>query len=237
MARDVGPSGSHRVRSASKCRVIVLSSPKGGTGKTTFAANFLALAARDGFKTIGVDFDPQGTLEKWARRREMTAGRKTGIPIFDLMPAPISHWQQVLKTIQDYEVAVLDMLPSVDHCLLDVHGICEAADIVVVPTGATMNDLDSTMPWLSELNRLGFRASACLNRANRREVFFEAARAQLNRIGHLCPVEVRQLSDAHVPHIDGLSASDKPKSKAAADFAAVWDYVRRELGIVERAAA
>jgi chromosome partitioning protein len=157
--------------------------------------------------------------------------------MFDVMPAPIAQWQQVLKAVAGYDLAVIDMLPSVDHCIAEVHGVCEAADLVFVPTGATMNDLDSTMPWISQLSQLGFSVSAVLNRANRREVFFEAARAELNAIGRLCPVEVRDLSDAHTPHVDGLAAVDKAKSKSAADFQSVWKYVSRELGLTEMVTA
>src|SRR3712207_5330200 len=53
-----------------RCRVIVMCSPKGGTGKTTFTQNLLPLMAQEGLKAIGVDLDPQGTLSKWFARRE-----------------------------------------------------------------------------------------------------------------------------------------------------------------------
>ncbi len=211
-----------------RCCIIVMCSPKGGTGKTTFTQNLLSLVASEGLNAVGVDFDPQRTLTKWFARREEAAGKKRELPMFDILPASIAEWQKVLAAVADYDVAVIDLLPSVDHCLPEVHGLCEAADLVLVTTGATMNDLDSTGPWVTELKRLGFCVATCMNRANRREVFFEAARAQLNRIGTLCPVEVRNLSDAHAYAVDGLTAVDKPKSKAGADFRAVWDFVRRE---------
>jgi chromosome partitioning protein len=235
MAGQSVPNASAQPKKRSRCRIVVLSSPKGGTGKTTFAMNFLSLASREGHKCLGVDLDPQETLVKWARRRDVTAEKCTELPMFDVLPAPITHWQQVLEASQQYDIAIIDMLPSVDHCISEVHGLCQAADLVLVPTGATMNDLDSNMPWITQLNNLGFRVAACLNRANRREVFFEAARGELNGIGRLCPVEVRYLTDAHSPHIDGLAAVDKVKSKSGADFESVWRYVSREIGVVEKA--
>ncbi len=226
-----------RVAASARCRIVVLSSPKGGTGKTTLAMNFLTLAAAEGRRVLGIDLDPQETLVKWARRREESAEKNPRLPMFDVLPAPVSLYRQALDAALTYDVAVIDMLPSVDHCLPAVHAVCEAAGLVLVPTRPTMNDLDSTLPWIRELSNLGFNVATCMNQAARREVFFEAARAQLNAAGTLCAVEVRHLSGAHVPAVEGLSASDFPKTKAASDFASVWEFVRRALDLAERAAA
>ncbi|MBI0538224.1 ParA family protein [Roseomonas sp. KE2513] len=216
---------------AHRCRIIVMSSPKGGTGKTTFTQNLLPLFAQEGLSVVGVDLDPQRTLSKWFARREAAADRKANLPMFDVLPTEIANWQKVLAAVQPYDVAIIDMLPSVDDCIAEVHGLCEAADLVVVTTGATMSDLDATGPWVAELNRLGFKVATFMNRANRREVFFEAARGQLNKLGALCPVEVRNLSDAHSHSVEGLAAVDKPKAKSRADFTNVWHYVRRQVGL------
>ncbi len=214
-----------------QCRIIVMCSPKGGTGKTTFTQNLLPLMAREGLRAIGVDLDPQGTLTKWFARREKATERHPDLASFDLMPADLTQWEKVLDAVRDYDVAVIDTLPSVKHAIGDVRALCEAADLVLVTTGATMSDIDSTIPWARELGSLGIHFALCMNRANRRELFFAEARAHLNKLGLLCPVEVRSLSDAHAFSVDGLAAADKPKSKAHADFAAVWDFVRREVGM------
>lgn len=42
--------------------VIAVINGKGGTGKTTLAANLLGLVAASGYRTLGVDLDPQGHL-------------------------------------------------------------------------------------------------------------------------------------------------------------------------------
>ncbi len=214
-----------------RCRVIVMCSPKGGTGKTTFTQNLLPLMAQDGLRVIGVDLDPQGTLAKWFARREKACERDPKLANFDLMPADLTQWEGVIEAVANYDVAVIDTLPSVRHAIGDVRALCEAADLVLVTTGATMSDIDSTIPWARELGRLGIRFALCMNRANRRELFFGEARAHLDKLGLLCPVEVRNLSDAHAFSVDGLAAADKPKAKARADFIGVWDFVRREADV------
>ncbi|MDQ1081974.1 ParA family protein [Pseudoroseomonas cervicalis] len=216
-------------------RLVVFCSPKGGSGKTTFCQNLLPLAAQEGYRALGVDFDPQQTLTKWGRRRLATAEARPEIAAFDVLPADIlNDWQAVRQAAQGHDLVIVDMLPSVDHCLPQVLEVCTAADLVVVPSQATMNDADSTGPWLTRLSEMGVKTAAVLNRANEREVFVRALKEQFNRLAPLCPVTVRNLSDAHLGHVDGLSAADNPKSKSRPDFVAVWDYVRREAGFPPR---
>jgi len=213
-------------------------SPKGGTGKTTFSQNLLVLMAADGLNVVGVDLDPQETLTKWWQLRQKYAERHSNLPMFDVIAANIGQWRRVSSHVaaQGYDVAVFDMLPSVDGHIQEVDALCREAAAVVVTTGITLNDLSSTLPWISSLKSKGFRYASFLNRANRREVSFEVARGRLNRLGRVCPVEVRPLSDAYAFAGQGLAAADKPRSKARADFMGVWEYLRREIGIEEAAA-
>lgn len=232
-ARNVDAEG-HAMAAASlrTPRTVVLCSPKGGSGKTTMCQNLLPLAAQEGLRVLGVDFDPQQTLTKWGKRRLVTGEVRPETAMFDVLPADIlNDWHTVQETIAVYDLAFVDMLPSVDHCLPQVLEICSAADLVIVTTQASMNDFDSTGPWLTRLAEMGVHVAAVLNRANEREVFVRALKEQLNHLAPLCPVTVRNLTDAHATHVDGLSAADNFKSKARADFAAVWDYVRREAKV------
>ncbi|MFL5279799.1 MAG: AAA family ATPase [Rhodopila sp.] len=47
-------------------------SPKGGVGKTTITRCLLVAGAQAGLSVVGLDFDPQQSLGKWATRREKT---------------------------------------------------------------------------------------------------------------------------------------------------------------------
>ena len=55
---------------------MLLSSPKGGTGKSSLARNLLVCGAQAGLNVLGIDFDRQSTLHKWFLRR----GLREGIP-------------------------------------------------------------------------------------------------------------------------------------------------------------
>ena len=47
--------------------MIAVTNPKGGTGKSTTTAALASLAARDGFRTLLIDLDPQQTVSFLSR--------------------------------------------------------------------------------------------------------------------------------------------------------------------------
>jgi cellulose biosynthesis protein BcsQ len=48
-------------------KLIAVTNPKGGTGKSTTTAALASLAARDGFRTLLIDLDPQQTVSFLSR--------------------------------------------------------------------------------------------------------------------------------------------------------------------------
>jgi chromosome partitioning protein len=52
-------------------RIVVLN-PKGGSGKTTIAINLASYYAQAGDRPALMDYDPQGSATRWARKRQPT---------------------------------------------------------------------------------------------------------------------------------------------------------------------
>jgi chromosome partitioning protein len=99
----------------------------------------------------------------------------------------------------------------------------------LVPAMCTQDDVESVAPWIKALAAKGFRYSVVLNRANRRTTSYARMRGILVKAGSVCPTELPQLEDIHVPSTKGLTLLDYSRSRGIEPFEEVWAYVRREM--------
>ena len=61
----------HRARQGlTPMKRIVVLNPKGGSGKTTLAINLASYYASRQQKPVLMDFDPQGSSVRWAKKRQ-----------------------------------------------------------------------------------------------------------------------------------------------------------------------
>ena len=209
-------------------RIILLSSPKGGTGKSSLARNILVSAAKSELRVLGIDFDPQETLHKWFLRRERVRESFPDCLQVEVSVASIGDWRNALKTTGEFDLVVLDTPPSIEVHYNAAMSLCSAADLVVVPCGATQDDVDASTPWMATLTQAGEPAAFVLNKTNRRTKSYETASTKLLQGGPLCPVEIRVLEDIHVSAGKGLAVMDFAKAKASDTFDALWSYILRE---------
>jgi chromosome partitioning protein len=218
-------------RVVDRCRVLLVSSPKGGSGKSVLSRHLLVSASQAGVSAIGLDCDRQQTLAKWAARRTQT--RQTFPDFADVLVEPVSlqNWRGALSRTQRYKLAIIDTPPSVEDHLPSIEALSDAADLVLIPAICTQDDVDSVAPWVKALNLRGCRSSVVLNRANRRTTSYARMRGIFVRAGSVCPTELPQLEDVHMPATRGLTLLDYSKSRGIAPFEEIWAYVRREIGL------
>lgn len=112
--------------------IIALISQKGGVSKTTLARALAVEAVRGGLTVDAVDFDSgQATLAEWAKDR-IKAGHAPVVGV------------RIAKTIEEAlrgsaaDVAIIDGPAKADALTLE---LAKAADIVVQPTNAGLDDL------------------------------------------------------------------------------------------------
>ena len=210
-------------------KVVLVSSPKGGSGKSVIARHLLVSAAQGGIKAVGVDFDRQGTFEKWGKRREQTRVMFPEFASAVVHAARLQDWRAGLKLARAAELCIIDTPPSVEDHLAAISSLAEEADLVVVPAVCTQDDIDSVAPWIELLKQKAKKAVLVLNRANRRTTSFARMRGRLIKIADVCPVEIPQLEDVHVPSSKGLTLLDYTKSRGQEPFEEVWAFVRRQV--------
>lgn len=216
---------------APRCRILLVSSPKGGSGKSVLSRHLLVSATQAGLRAIGFDLDKQRTLTKWATRR---ARARESYPDFvdaAVEPGSLQDWRGALRRAEGYQLAIIDTPPSVEDHLPAVEALGAASDLILVPAVCTQDDVESVAPWVQALSAKGFRCSVILNRANRRTTSYARMRGVLVKAGNVCPTELPQLEDIHVPSTKGLTLLDYSKSRGIEPFEEIWAYVRREISL------
>jgi Mrp family chromosome partitioning ATPase len=96
-----------------RCRILLISSPKGGSGKSVLSRHLLVIAAQAGIHAIGLDFDRQQTLAKWAARRIRTREAFPDFVNTIVEAVPLQDWRGALRRTIGYQLAIIDTPPSV----------------------------------------------------------------------------------------------------------------------------
>ena len=210
--------------------IIMLSSPKGGVGKSSIARNILVLAARAGKSVAGLDLDQQGTLATWAQRRERVRLQIPEITEVPVVQASLDDWRGALRRVKSLKVdlAVIDTPPSIELNLAAIVSLSKEADLILVPCQQTQDDVDSVLPWMTRLLESNAKASFILNRSNRRAKSFGTVRAKLLSVGPVCPVEIPQLEEIPLASGKGLGVMDLARPNSSETFGSLWSYVARK---------
>jgi chromosome partitioning protein len=119
--------------------VITVAQQKGGTGKTTLAANIAAAFATE--RRVGLlDIDPQKSLGRWHSLRRARLRQAATLAFSD-----ISGWRlpaELERLKRDHDLVVIDSPPQLDT---DARVAVRAADLVLVPIQPSMPDV-----WAAE---------------------------------------------------------------------------------------
>ena len=204
-------------------RIVTIAQQKGGSGKTTLAAN-LALGFAAGRRVAILDTDPQGSLGRWfMTRRDRLGG--AGLEFSTSSAWGVSYECEKLK--KSVDLVIVDTPPKVDA---DLRPALREADLVLIPVAASHVDLWATDGVLDLAGRERKAAWIVLNRtragtrlgdevaAAAAELTAGVAEAQLgNRV-----VYAETLGQ-------GLGAVESGHRAARAEVAALADEVLRLL--------
>lgn len=128
--------------------IIGIISQKGGVGKSTISRAIAREAAQGGLKPKIADLDvQQGTVVNWNRRRlERNVSPEISVESF-------KNVEQVLRDVSDhYDILIIDGPARASQGTLE---IAKRANIVLQPTGASLDDLQPAILTFHELVKAG----------------------------------------------------------------------------------
>lgn len=129
-------------------KTIVITSQKGGSGKTTLATHLAVEAERVGdTPTWMIDTDKQGTLSLWHERRESDTPQRADVPFARLAEG--------LKVLQDQGAAYcfIDTPPTISEQSVAILGLADLVLIPVRPSPADLWAVSETVTLVKEANK------------------------------------------------------------------------------------
>jgi len=169
-------------RNRAKKKAVVLIGcigQKGGGGKSTCSRLIATVYAQAGWNVKVADLDvSQGSTVDWKKRRDQN-GLQPEIAVESFRTV-----QQALKVAPNYDLLVFDAPP---HSTAGTKDIAHAADLLIIPTGLSLDDLRPSVLLAHELVDSGVPADKllfALCRVGDRETEINEARAYIEQAGY-----------------------------------------------------
>ncbi len=154
-------------------------SQKGGVGKSMVARLLATEYVRIGWNTLIADMDgSQSTSSEWSQRRNQQEIK----PSVDVKEFSMVGNVLVLK--KDYDIIIFDGAP---HSTLITKEIAENSDLIVLPTGSSLDDLNPQIRLAHELVDSGIDSSKVvflLSRVGNSEVELNDVIDYINQTGY-----------------------------------------------------
>ena len=152
-------------------KVITIAQQKGGSGKTTIAANLATVfAIKNKLSTTILDTDPQGSLGKWFITRQEKLKSKNTI---QFKTASLWGAQYEAKSLKEKsDLVIIDTPPKIDA---DGRPAIEVADLILIPISPSQVDFWATESIIELAKREKKEILILINRANAKSKLIKEA--------------------------------------------------------------
>jgi chromosome partitioning protein len=196
-------------------KTIVVTSQKGGSGKTTIAAHLAVETERasDGPAWL-IDTDKQGTLSLWHERRESETPQRADVPFARL--------EQGLKMLADSGAAYcfIDTPPTISDQSETVLGL---ADLVLIPVRPSPADLWAVSETVSLVKTAAKPFLFVITQAKAQAGITAQTIAALSEHGRVAQTFIADRVPYAMAMTNGRTAPElSAKSPAALEISALW---------------
>jgi chromosome partitioning protein len=120
-----------------QARLIAVTHPKGGVGKTTTSMTLSAELAERGYRTMVADCDAQASASAWANAAP--EGKPFPAAVVNLSAYAGKVHREIQKQLENYDFIIVDCPPGLDS--LSPQSAILIADLVIVPMPPSPADL------------------------------------------------------------------------------------------------
>lgn len=203
-----------------RTNVIVLAASKGGVGKTTLSAALAVRAAQDGARVGFFDTDFQRSLEMWWKLRGETENPK-------LIGLDCSQEGLELLIADGWDWVFIDTPPA----LMDrIEQAIACADLVLIPTGASMLDLTALQPVIDICLAMQRPYVFVLNKVEADAKLTTTAASALEGAGQLMKARITYRRPYISAMTAGKSGPEVERGSACAnEIDALWAELQKEV--------
>lgn len=207
-------------------KILMIAKQKGGVGASTLVRELAVKAASSGQQVVLVDLDPQGTTRTWWNRRTAQSHENVNPALAVPQPGALTDALAQLRAA-NVDLVLIDSPPTMHPALTEA---MRAADLILLPTRPTVDDLSALPAVLSQVEATTTPWASVITQAPAgRSRLFDEALGQLSQRGPVAPT-LRLRTDFPTAAAHGLAVTEAaPKGKAAEEVAELWAWVEHHL--------
>ena len=201
---------------------VVITSQKGGSGKTTVTAHLAVAAERAGHgPAVVIDTDPQQTLATWWQTRDAEMPQLASASL-QKMPATLAALAQL-----KLRYCFVDTPPALTE---QNRNLLRYADLVVIPVRPSPADLWALGATLDLVKQAGTPFMFVLTQAKVNARITAQTIAALSEHGQILQAVIHDRVDYAVAMTDGRTSMElRPRSPAAVEATQLWGLIERRL--------
>lgn len=199
-------------------KTILITSQKGGSGKTTLAAHLAVEAQRGNDAPVWlIDTDKQGTLSLWHERREDETPQRAELPF--------SRLDAGLKALAERGAAYcfVDTAPTISD---QNTSLLRLADLVLIPVRPSPADLWAVSETVKLVKETGQPFLFVITQAKPQATITAQTIAALSEHGRVAQTFIADRVSYAVAMTGGKTAPElQPKSPAAEEIKGLWQNI------------
>ncbi len=202
-------------------KTVVITSQKGGSGKTTLAAHLAVTAELANCRSVVIDTDPQQTLATWWNARDADTPQLAPVSIRDL-DAKLDGLAQL-----GFSYCFIDTPPALTE---QNRSVLKRADLILIPTRPSPNDLWSLAATLDLVKESGTPFVFVLTQAKANARITVQTMAALSQHGQVFSAVIHDRVDYAASMTDGRTAIEiGAHGPAAFELADLWKQIKKRI--------